>query len=838
MSQSHARTVVRDEIINASPTSGHDASNWADGVFRRCSRRVVAPLTAALAWMPATEAFSQSAGEQEIPAITVEAEAEARKQRKYPAAKEVKTVKVKPATSQPAPASAEASSDTAVDTADAASPSATPDIPAIAAIGDIVGDRQGVIDLNGSGAVVDAEELYTSHVFTTNEALRKVPGVHVRDEEGFGIRPNIGIRGLNPTRSTKTLLLEDGLFLTYAPYGDNASYFHPSLDRFDHVEVIKGADQLLYGPQTISGTVNYVTPNPPAKPSGFASATGGSRDYFNGQVFYGGWFGSSGGIVDYVHKEGKGARDNTEHKIDDVGVKAITQVSPEAAIIAKASYFTEDSQVTYSGITDAEVRNFGLRYNPFSNDTFDTERYATSLTLNWDMSPNVNSKTSLYWSWFSRHWWRQSSTTTDTQCAGFAPRRGQGQAVDPDNCNSMQGRLRDYYAHGIDQRWTYQAQLTDLVRNELQVGWRFHSEEQDRRQINSTSPSRHFGTVVELNERDARAISLFAQDRIEVGALSFTPIVRFEDIDYRRTNRLRANGCNTPPCAGSTEFTEVIPGMTIAYEPTSRLKLFAGVHEGFAPPRVEDAIGQTGGSIEVDSEKSINLEVGFKSELVFGFKLDGTYFRNDFENLVAVGSIAGGGVNLAQGEALFEGFELSARLDSQKLARTPVNVYTQIAWTYLWTAEQSTPFIRVDNGLPVVAAIDADTAGNRQPYAPEHLVTARIGVGLKSFDAHIEMVYVGAQFADFQNFANPAAAAGVNINGGANAVDRSLTGQFGEIDAYTIFNLGMTYTFELTNTDIFFAVKNVFDDGYIADRTRGIMPGAPRLVHFGLKQAF
>ena len=70
---------------------------------------------------------------------------------------------------------------------------------------------------------------------TTNEALRKVPGVVVRDEEGFGMRPNISIRGLNPTRSTKVMLLEDGIPLAYAPYGDNTSYYYPTVDRFSSI---------------------------------------------------------------------------------------------------------------------------------------------------------------------------------------------------------------------------------------------------------------------------------------------------------------------------------------------------------------------------------------------------------------------------------------------------------------------------------------------------------------------------------------------------------------------------------------------------------------------------
>ncbi|MFM7783078.1 MAG: TonB-dependent receptor plug domain-containing protein [Gammaproteobacteria bacterium] len=81
----------------------------------------------------------------------------------------------------------------------------------------VLGRRAAVEAVPGSHAVLDARELAEAHVMSTSEALRKAPGVNVRDEEGFGLRPNIGLRGLNPTRSTKLLLLEDGIPLAYAP---------------------------------------------------------------------------------------------------------------------------------------------------------------------------------------------------------------------------------------------------------------------------------------------------------------------------------------------------------------------------------------------------------------------------------------------------------------------------------------------------------------------------------------------------------------------------------------------------------------------------------------------
>jgi Fe(3+) dicitrate transport protein len=75
----------------------------------------------------------------------------------------------------------------------------------------VIGERQNLLTIPGSGATIEAEDLERSRPLTINDALRQIPGVFPRDEEGMGLRPNIGILGLNPTRSTKVLLLEDGI---------------------------------------------------------------------------------------------------------------------------------------------------------------------------------------------------------------------------------------------------------------------------------------------------------------------------------------------------------------------------------------------------------------------------------------------------------------------------------------------------------------------------------------------------------------------------------------------------------------------------------------------------
>ena len=60
-----------------------------------------------------------------------------------------------------------------------------------------------------------------------------MPGVYSRGEDGFGLRPNIGIRGVSPDRSKKVTLMEDGILFGPAPYSAPAAYFFPLVTRMD-----------------------------------------------------------------------------------------------------------------------------------------------------------------------------------------------------------------------------------------------------------------------------------------------------------------------------------------------------------------------------------------------------------------------------------------------------------------------------------------------------------------------------------------------------------------------------------------------------------------------------
>ncbi len=680
----------------------------------------------------------------------------------------------------------------------------------------IAGTPEVLEQIPGSVEILDRRMLETSRVFNTTEALRKAAGVNVRDEEGFGLRPNIGIRGLNPTRSTKVLLLEDGIPLTYAPYGDNASYYHPPIDRFESVEVLKGSGQILYGPQTVGGVVNYVTRNPPEEPAGFVTLTGGNRDYLNGHLNYGGTWRGTGLLFDFTRKQGEGARDQHRTGLLDFNFKSVTTVSPRQALTTKFNFYRERSQVSYSGLTEAEFAA-DPRSNPFFNDRFYGDRFGASATHAYVFSDDAVLTTTLYGQYFRRHWWRQSSNSAQ---------RPNRLNVDPD-CRSMtdlnttcgnEGRLRKYHFVGVEPRLHVTHSLLG-VRSELDFGLRAHYETQERLQVNGNLPNSRSGALAEDNERRNHAYSGFVQNRFAVGRFTFTPGLRVEHIRFERTSRPTTTFTRT--VTGTSDMTQVVPGLGVSYQPLERLTVFAGVHRGFAPPRTEDIInGTTGGAVDLDPELSWNYEAGLRAAPRDGLRLEATVFRMDYENQIVPASLAGGlGSTLTNGgSTLHQGLEFAGRLDTGALWKQPHNFYARAVYTFLPVAEFTG--LRFSS---IPGFTNRLVTGNRLPYAPEHMLTASFGYSHpRGLDGFLEAVHVSRQFGDDLNLETPIRA----------------DGQLGPLPAYTVWNATANYTVERAHATFFFTVKNLFDRLYIVDRSRGILPSSPRLAQAGVKFRF
>jgi Fe(3+) dicitrate transport protein len=673
----------------------------------------------------------------------------------------------------------------------------------------VVSGSEAARRIPGAVEVLDQAVLETSRAFTTSEALRKAAGVNVREEEGFGLRPNIGVRGLNPTRSSKVLLLEDGIPLTYAPYGDNASYYHPPIERFERIELLKGSGQIAYGPMTVGGVINYVTPAPPASSSGAFLASAGSRGYMNAHGTWGVTSGRTGLLFDYMRKQGDGAREHISSELNDVNGKAVTRLTDRQVFTARASYYTEDSNVTYSGLREDEYRA-NPRQNPFLNDSFVADRYGVSGTHNHALSDRFVATTNVYVTGFKRHWWRQSSNSAQRPNDAADPACG-GMANLSTTCGN-EGRLRQYRVWGVEPRVRATSRLGSVL-NETDFGARLHVEDQERRQENGDAPTSRRGLLVENNERRNRAYSGFIQNRFLFGAWSITPGLRVERVDYDRTNRLLG-------VSGRTHLVEAIPGVGASYSPDARWTFFAGVHRGFAPPRTEDIINNTtGGAVDLDPERSWNYEAGLRGSPRPGLQVDAALFRMDYENQIIPATLAGGvGSTLTNaGETRHQGFEMTGRINSAPFLQSAQNVYLRANYTFVPVATfvgarfSSVPGFR-----------EISISGNRLPYAPQHLLTAGAGYSHpRGLDLFLEAVLVSDQFGD-----------------DLNTLDPSPDGQRGLVPGHTMWNAAANYRLPLQRATLFVTVKNLMDRTVIVDRSRGVLPGIPRLVQAGVKVKF
>lgn len=698
----------------------------------------------------------------------------------------------------------------------------------------LAGSIESLSEIPGSIERLDAQTLENSRVFNFSEALRKFSGVNVRDEEGFGLRPNIGIRGTNPTRSTKVLLLEDGLPLSYAPYGDNASYYHPPIERYESIEVLKGSGQIAYGPQTIAGVINYITPNPQDKPTFTFKLEGGNRSFFNGGAGFGGTFGKFGTITNFTHKKGNGARENTNFKLSDFSNKAIYTINDRNVLTAKFTFFREDSNLTYTGASEAEFAA-NPRGNRFRNDYFYGRRYGFSLQHAAVLTSKINLMTNFYSNRFSRDWWRQSSNSAERPNRLRTLSGGDPDCFGIQDLNTTcgnQGRLRNYLTIGVEPRLNAIFK-TGAVKNELNIGFRLHREDQDRIQKNGDTPNARDGIVVENNERQSLAYSGFIQHRFIWRDYAVTPGLRIERIEYERTNRLAGNGTGV---TGNTILTEFIPGLGVAYSGLRNTTIFAGIHRGFAPPRVEDVVTNAGGVVDLDSELSWNYEVGVRTRLVRGVDIASAFFRNDYENQIVAASIASGTAFTNGGKTLQQGFEFTGQIDSGTIFRTAHNFYFRTAYTRLATAEfRGERFSSVTNAAVLQmfcpanrliqitpTARQCSITGNRLPYAPKTQLTSNLGYSHPfGIDVFVENIFVGRQFGDDLNAVNPSADA-----------------QLGAIPAQSYWNATANYKVEKWRTTFFITTKNIFDRTFIVDRSRGILPSSPRLVQGGVKLSF
>ena len=672
----------------------------------------------------------------------------------------------------------------------------------------------------GSADFVSQSELKLLNPINGNEAFRRISGVHVVEEEGLGLRANIGIRGLDPDRSRNVLILEDGVPIALNPYGEPDAYYTPAIERMAGVEVLKGSGQILYGPRTIGGVINYITANPPEEETLSLKLRGGENGYFSGLLGYGNTFGNTGVQFNLLRKQVDGLGVST-FNINDFTGKVNFQMSDRSQLGLKFGLYSETSNSTYVGITQVMYDQGG---NDFTNvapdDRLNINRNSISLTHSYRVSGRLNLQTMAYAYSTTRNWRRQdfsySPTASNLSDVVWGDNSIPGGAIYMRNGTG--NRNRQFEVAGFEQRINLEYNLGS-IKNELTAGYRYIYEKGYEQRVNGSFPTAESGDLITDEDRTGNAISTFVQNKFKLSSkFSIDAGLRAEFYDFERhVFRNRFNGeVRDTSIVNGTSVSQIIPGLGFNYQVNRDINLFGGVHRGFAPPRDKDAITAAGVVQQLDAELSWNYELGIRTAVTKGLYAEVTAFYLDFSNqIIPVSESAGGtGSGLVNGgETIHEGIELGLSFDLSELGEVQYNVKLDVSATF-----QNAIFAA--DRFQTIGIESVNLSGNQTPYAPKMLLSSALAIESPfGLTARLTNTFIGEQFTDPLNTLSPSA-----------------NGRDGKLDSYLLTDFQLIYAFpKVENLSVSMSVKNLTNDRYISSRRpQGIRVGLPRFISFGV----
>ena len=700
----------------------------------------------------------------------------------------------------------------------------------------LLGSKFEAQNRTGSAYYLSPAELKQHNYTNINRLLNSVPGVNTYEEDGFGLRPNISLRGTSPGRSSKITLMEDGVLIAPAPYSAPAAYYFPSIARMQAVEILKGSSQVQYGPNTSGGAINFVSSQIPTSFSGSLFSNYGSFSTSNLHAKIGNSHKNFGYLVEYQKYQSDGFKDldnggNTGFDKDDFVAKFSVNTNPEAKVgqelELKFQISDEISNETYLGLTPGDfAKNPFRRYSGSQVDKMNADHLQFMATHILKFNDYFNITTTGYYNEFSRNWYKLDNVIANGAGVKINNLLNNPEAF-PDEFDIVTGHSnsgadalkvknnnRNYKSKGIQTKFDYHW-ITGNVFHDLEIGLRYHFDEEDRFQwvdgyeinnglMNLTSA----GTPGTDSNRigDAKAFATFMLYKLKFNNWTITPGLRYENItlgqeDFGKNDVTRAG---TDLKTRENKVEVFIPGIGFNYRFDNQLSVFGGVHKGFSPP---------GNNVGEDPEESVNFELGSRFNFG-GFQGELVGFYNNYSNLLGSDLAATGGTgSLKQfnaGEVDVKGLEFLLNYDLLQNSSGNFKLPLNFSYTYTHTEFQNS----FESEVGIWGEVNK---GDEMPYIPNHQFHAKIGLEHAKFDLNLNGRYMG----EFRTMA------------GIGSIPEDE-----RVDSNFIIDFAAKYHFNkylsLTGNII-----NVLDKHYAVSRVpAGLRPGHPFGFYLGISAQF
>lgn len=624
----------------------------------------------------------------------------------------------------------------------------------------ILGSKFKARNRTGSAYYISPEEIRRLGYTDINRMLKAVPGVNMYEEDGFGLRPNISLRGTKAERSERISIMEDGVLAAPAPYSAPAAYYFPNVARMEAIEVLKGSSQVQYGPFTTGGAINLVSTPIPNSFSGKANISYGSKNTFKSHTSVGSSWKHFGYMVEYLRYQSDGFKKYEDHAakgfkrndiIAKIRVKTDHVKGVNHALELKFGYADENSDETYVGLSADDFKKTPfLRYAGSQMDKLKTDHRQWVATYLLTFSNKLKITTNAYYDYFHRNWYKLNDVR-----AGITSKEKRSIAdvlVDPETniryFDILTGKTdreeeallvrannRTYRSRGIQTRAEYRFNLNEFF-FDLEFGLRYHADEEDRFQWDDSYSMKNKKMVLFMEGihgtnanrvTSANALAGYLLAKLRYDAWTVTAGLRYEDVDLLKKDYTKEDLARSGKVRIETpnHARVLIPGVGLHYQLMPAASVFFGIHKGFAPPSAE---------LYQKPESSVNMELGTRVA-IGNFRAELIGFYNNYSNMLGSDLAASGGAGTLEqfnvGEARVKGAEFLVQY--QPLPKNcNVRLPLQVSYTYTDT-EIRNSFESHSWGNVV--------RGDEIPYIFKHALNMQLGIECKWFYANIGARY-------------------------------------------------------------------------------------------------
>ena len=697
----------------------------------------------------------------------------------------------------------------------------------------ITGGANEVATKPGSAILLDETQLEKFEYTDVHRVLNAVPGVNLQEEDGYGLRPNIGLRGTSPERSKKVTVMEDGVLSGPAPYSAPAAYYFPNVSRMSAVEVFKGPSTIQYGPATVGGAINLVSRAMPYASEGEIDVQYGSDNYQRLNVYQGEQVGDFAYLVEGLRVSADGFKDldtggDTGFVRNDVLLKTQWQVMGDYSHVfnMKLGFADEESDETYLGLTlDDFNAQPNRRYAASQLDKSEWQHSQVQLSHVLDTN-DFTISSDVYRHDFDRDWFKLNGfNSTSVSIADvmanpssyqsyYDALTGAADSASAEEQLRIGNNARKYVSQGVQSRFN-QTFYSSSVIHALEVGVRLHQDKVESLHTEQnyamtqggqlTAVSDTFKTTTD-SEIEANAFALYVQDELEWGAHTLTLGVRHENIETTKTSYGTLTGVQEEKETLTQQVT--LPGIGLFSELSPSFGILAGVYKGFTA-------ATPSGNTNIEPEFSTNYELGFRYSGLSQVEVIG--FINDYQQFSGScaqsqgcdGSIAGTQANA--GSALVFGVEALWKREFELAAYA-----LPLSLTYTYSNGQFKEDFTDTNGVFGEKGQEIKS-GYELGYLPAHRLNLQAGVSFEKWDVNASLLYQS----DMRT-----------VSGEGSIPEAQ------KVDAYWVVDVSAGY--QLTpELSLYGSLDNALGEEYlVSNKPYGYRPGKPRSINVGAKYQF